>query len=64
MLRGALDNQNPDLEWMQVLSPYFWAYGAAPLADGFDPLMGLLYAVSAVALTVAVIAFRRRDVAV
>ena len=37
---------------------------AALKADGFDALMGLLYAVSAVALAVAVIAFRRRDVAV
>ncbi len=61
---NALANQNPDLEWLHALSPYFWAYGAEPLANGFDPLMGLLYAVSAVALTVAVIAFRRRDVAV
>ncbi len=61
---NALGNQNPDLEWMHVFSPYFWAFGAAPLADGFDPLMGLLYAVSAVALVVAVVAFRRRDVAV
>jgi ABC-2 type transport system permease protein len=61
---NALGNQNPDLEWMHVASPYFWAFGAAPLADGFDPLMGLLYAVSAVALVIAVVAFRRRDVAV
>lgn len=61
---NALGNQNPDLEWMHALSPYFWAYGAEPLANGFDPLMGLLCGVSAVALIVAVIAFRRRDVAV
>ena len=61
---NALGNQNPDLEWMHVLSPYFWAYGAEPLANGLDALIGLLYAVSAVALTVAVWAFRRRDVAV
>ncbi|MDO9590027.1 MAG: ABC transporter permease subunit [Microcella sp.] len=61
---NALGNQNPDLEWMHALSPYFWAYGAEPLAEGFDPLMGLLYAVSAVALVIAVVAFRRRDVGV
>lgn len=61
---NALGNQNPDLEWMHAFSPYFWAFGANPLAEGFDPLMGLLFAVSAVALTAAVLAFRRRDVAV
>jgi len=61
---NALGNQNPDLEWMHAFSPYFWAYGAAPLAEGFDPLMGLLYLASTVALAIAVLAFRRRDVAV
>lgn len=61
---NALGNQNPDLEWLHAASPYFWAYGAEPLASGFDPLMGVPYAISGVALLVAVLAFRRRDVAV
>ncbi|WP_439564326.1 ABC transporter permease subunit [Microcella sp.] len=61
---NALGNQNPDLEWMHALSPYFWAYGAEPLANGFDPLMGLLYAIATLAVAGAVLAFRRRDVAV
>jgi ABC-2 type transport system permease protein len=61
---NAIGNQNPDLEWLHALSPYFWAYGAEPLANGFDPLMGVLYGVSGVLIVVAVLAFRRRDVAV
>lgn len=61
---NALGNQNPDLEWLHALSPYFWAYGAAPLANGFDGLMGLPCAVTAAAVIMAVLAFRRRDVAV
>lgn len=61
---NALGNQNPDLGWMHALSPYFWAFGAEPLATGFSPLMGVLFAVAAGALAVAVLAFRRRDVAV
>jgi len=61
---NALGNQNPDLGWMHALSPYYWAFGAEPLATGFSPLMGVLFAVAAVALAVAVLAFRRRDVAV
>lgn len=61
---NALGNQNPDFEWMHIFSPYFWAYGEQPLANGFDALMGMPYAVAAVAIVIAVIAFRRRDVAV
>lgn len=61
---NALGNQNPDLEWLHAFSPYFWAFGAEPLADGFDALIGLLYAIAAAALLIAVLAFRRRDVAV
>lgn len=61
---NALGNQNPDLEWLHALSPYHWAFGAEPLADGLDPLVGVLYAATAAAVTVAVLAFRRRDVAV
>lgn len=61
---NALGNQNPDLEWLHALSPYFWAFGAEPLADGLDPLMAAPFGVSAAALVLGVLAFRRRDVGV
>jgi ABC-2 type transport system permease protein len=61
---NALGNQNPDLEWLHALSPYHWAFGAEPLANGLDATLGLLYGVAAAAVIVAVLAFRRRDVAV
>ena len=61
---NALGNQSSDLEWMHVLSPYHWAYGAEPLANGFDATLVVLYAVAGAALVAAVIAFCRRDVAV
>jgi ABC-2 type transport system permease protein len=61
---SALGNQSADLEWLHVLSPYHWAYGASPLAEGADARLWLLYAVTAAAVAGAVVAFRRRDVGV
>jgi ABC-2 type transport system permease protein len=61
---NAIGNQSADLEWFHTLSPYHWAFGANPLADGLSTGVGLLYALAAVALVVAVWAFRRRDVGV
>lgn len=61
---SALGNQSADLEWLHGISPYHWAYGASPLADGVDAAVWLLYAATAIAVVVAVAAFRRRDVGV
>lgn len=61
---AALGNQSADLEWLHVLSPYHWAYGANPLADGLDAGLWLLYAVTVAAAAAALVAFRRRDVGV
>lgn len=61
---SALGNQNSDLEWLHALSPYYWAFGGNPLAEGADATVGLLFAVTVVAAAVAVVAFRRRDVGV
>lgn len=61
---SALGNQSADLEWLHALSPYDWAYGASPLADGLDASLWPLYGVAVIALAGAVAAFRRRDVGV
>ena len=61
---NALGNQSSDLEWLQSISPYHWAFGASPLAEGWDPAIALLYAVAIAASAAAVLAFRRRDIGV
>ena len=61
---SALGNQSADLEWLHALSPYHWAYGSSPLAEGLDVSLWLLYGVAVIALAGAVVAFRRRDVGV
>jgi ABC-2 type transport system permease protein len=49
-------------EPLQKLSPFYYASGAAPLANGFDAVGALiLVGIVAAALWVAVWAFRRRD---
>ena len=61
---NALGNQSSDLEWLHSISPYHWAFGANPLADGVDAAIGLLFAHSVLAIAAAIVAFRRRDVGV
>lgn len=60
---NAVANQTGDRDMLHALSPYHWAYGDPPLTDGFD-LQGLslLLLANAVAVTVAVLALRRRDI--
>lgn len=49
--------------WLADVSPYHWAFGADPLADGFDWAgLGLLWGGSAVLVGVAAAALARRDV--
>jgi ABC-2 type transport system permease protein len=59
---NALGNQSTDLEWVHAFSPYDWAFGSNPLADGFDASLGLLFGLSALMVAVAVPAFGRRDI--
>ncbi|WP_417218424.1 ABC transporter permease subunit [Arthrobacter sp.] len=60
---NALGNQNPNLEWMHTVSPYYWAYGKSPLLNGVDaPAALLLLGVSALCIALAVAALHRRDI--
>jgi ABC-2 type transport system permease protein len=60
---NAVANQSADLEWLHRISPYAWAYVPVPLIDGVDWLgLGALALTAAVLTTIAVVAFRRRDV--
>lgn len=61
---SAIANQSADLEWLRVFSPYAWAFHSEPLANGFDASLAALFAASAIASVVAVIALRRRDIGV
>lgn len=60
---NALGNQNPGLEWMHALSPYYWAYGNPPLINGVDaPAAALLVGISAACMALAVAGLHRRDI--
>lgn len=60
---NAVANQSSDLDWLHAFSPYAWAFGNSPLSTGVDwGGLGLLYGLSAVLLTVAVLALNRRDI--
>lgn len=60
---NAIANQNKDLDALHAYSPYAWAFGNTPLADGADwGGLGLLYGISIALVIVAVIALGRRDI--
>lgn len=60
---NAIANQVQDAEWLRAVSPYSWAYHESPLTDGADwGGLGLLWGLSAVLVTVAALALRRRDI--
>ena len=61
---NALGNQSEDLAWLHALSPYSWAYSESPLENGWDGLIWLNWAVTAVVLLIGWLVFRRRDVAI
>lgn len=64
-LAHAIGSQLPDLDWLQRLSPFNWAYGADPLRNGFDPVgIGLLVGAAVLMLLLATWALSRRDVGV
>lgn len=59
----AVGGQVDSWGWLQDISPFAWAYGRDPISEGWDlGGLGLLLALSAVLLGVAVLAFRRRDI--
>ncbi len=61
---NALGNQSEDLEWLHDFSPYSWAYGTAPVTNGWDWQIWLVYGVAALFLLVGWLVFRRRDIAI
>lgn len=62
-MMNALGRQNPNWEWMLNISPYHWAYGSSPLANGWDGanLLGLAL-LSAVFVLLGWAVFNRRDI--
>ncbi|HEU4808313.1 MAG TPA: ABC transporter permease subunit [Homoserinimonas sp.] len=59
---NAVANQSEDLDALHKWSPYHWAYGNSPLANGVDwGGLALLYGVSAALIVIAVVALNRRD---
>lgn len=59
----AVGSANPDLDWISTLSPYHWAFGQAPLANGADwGGLALLLGGSALLVAVSCTALARRDI--
>ena len=59
----AVANNGDELDWLRAFSPFDWAFGGAPLANGFDWAgLGLLGGLSALFMAVATAALARRDV--
>ncbi|HWM15382.1 MAG TPA: ABC transporter permease subunit [Microbacterium sp.] len=59
----AIANNSEDLDWLRAISPYDWAFGQAPLANGADWIgLALLWGGSAVLIAVATIGLARRDI--
>lgn len=60
---NAVGRQSKDVEWLLNLSPYHWAYGNSPMANGADwGAAAWLWAISAALVVLAAVALERRDV--
>jgi ABC-2 type transport system permease protein len=60
---NAVGRQSPDVEWLLNLSPYHWAYGNSPMANGADWAAAVwLWLLSALLIAVSAVALHRRDV--
>jgi ABC-2 type transport system permease protein len=60
---NAVGRQSKDVEWLLNLSPYHWAYGNSPVANGADwAAAGWLWGISAALVALAAVALERRDV--
>jgi ABC-2 type transport system permease protein len=59
----AVANNSEDLDWLRTASPFEWAYGQAPLANGFDwPGLALVWGVSVLLAVIGTAALSRRDI--
>lgn len=59
----AVANSSESLEWLRTISPFSWAYGDHPLANGFDwSGLGLLWALCAIGVGLTAWALSRRDI--
>lgn len=59
----AVANSSEQLQWLGDISPFSWAYGENPLANGFDWLgLGLLWALCALGIGLTAWALARRDI--
>ncbi|WP_309074047.1 ABC transporter permease subunit [Paenarthrobacter sp.] len=62
---NAVGRQSPDVEWLLNLSPYHWAYGNSPVANGADWGAAIgLYGISLALIGLGAVALQRRDVGV
>ncbi|GAA1121356.1 ABC transporter permease subunit [Arthrobacter flavus] len=62
---NAVGRQSPDLQWLLNLSPYHWAYGDSPLANGADwGAAAWLWGISAALAGLSAVALQRRDVGI
>ncbi len=60
---NAVGRQSPDVEWLLNFSPYHWAYGTNPLAEGPDWVAaGWLWILAAALVALSALALQRRDV--
>ncbi|GAB5078552.1 ABC transporter permease subunit [Arthrobacter sp. AD-310] len=60
---NAVGRQSEDVEWLLNLSPYHWAYGNSPIANGADwAAAGWLWGISAALVLLAAVALEQRDV--
>lgn len=62
---NAVGRQSPDLQWLLNFSPYHWAYGNSPVANGADwSAAGWLWGISAALAGLSAVALQRRDVGI
>ena len=60
---NAVGRQSKDVDWLLDLSPYSWAYGNNPVANGADwAAAGWLWGISAALVALGALALSRRDV--
>lgn len=60
---NAVGRQSEEVDWLLNLSPYSWAYGNNPLANGADwAAAGWLWGISALLVALSAAALSRRDV--
>lgn len=59
----AVANNSEDLDWLRTISPFQWAFGEAPLANGVDGMgLALLWGGSALLIALGTTALARRDI--